>query len=177
MAGAAFRFLWFAERSRGNWRSVPFGFGRSDLRGSAVPTWNFGFALSECAPGFQERRSAFCGLRSALAGRRRSFPSVLGVPAAPRFGRPIRAARRAGRWRYRKIGALGGRNGSSGRAQFFVRSAFCATLLRGLPRKKPTRAAAAGPNAKRELAFRFPVRGAWRAPRVLPPVPACFSGA
>ena len=60
-------------------------------------------------------------------------------PQRSRFGLPIRAALRAGRWRYRKIAPLEGRSGVSDAEQFPGRSAFCANFLQWLPRKNPNR--------------------------------------
>ena len=76
----------------------------------------------------------------------------LGVPAALPFW--LAGSGRAAGGPLALSGAwpLEGGKGTSGRAQFPVRSAFCATLLRGLPRKNPNRNAAAAPIPDRAAA-------------------------
>ena len=90
-----------------------------------------------------------------MPAKYKAFLATAGMQAFPPFGRSRRAPVLAGRFGPRGGRALAlsgawpleGGKGTSSRAQFPVRSAFCATLLRGLPRKNPNRKAAAAPNA------------------------------
>ena len=93
-------------------------------------------------------------------------------PQRSRFGLPIRAALRAGRWRYRKIAPLEGRSGVSNAEQFSGRSAFCANFLQGLPRKNPNRKRLrALTRFSKERAFVPPEESQLRSPRIRPPFP------